>query len=1229
MLPPSKAIRASSGVVWACAALAAAVLGPALAAPDSTSPGKARVATVLSEESGAIVLRLEAPATAWETKNGYLYPASSGLGLTRELGRPEVPVVLERVGIPEGAQPVLTILESDSALGPTGRIGPVPRFVPVDPGSDERTRIDEEDETVYGTDAWYPAEAPVRLGQVGALREQPFVELIFTPVLHNAAQQSSRIYKSVTVRIDFGGAPLASSVEPDDPDFENVYQSGLVNARQARGFRGRARSAEKELESETDAALTEPGTFALRVISPIKTLAPVSAKYKLTINKNAIYRLTPAWVGSNAPDLLSQNPSKYRMDCLGQQIPITVVDANTDGTFNGSDYIEFYGQALTWDILSPDEWDSGDYTDNNVYWLYADSAAVVRAATRASAPTSGYTIPGEFADTSHHEVDRRFVLQVPADGLDHWYEEPPINATGGVPDSKTFTVATPGVSTTTPTASVKVRLLGDNYVNNYHRSTILVNGATVSGPVDWSGFTEFTQGPATFSQSMLSDGTPETTSVTVSLPLGCSPNPCPSRDTVYENWIEITYGRKFRVDTDADGDGTVLNDQTLTFTVPNQNTQFHVTGFTQNVAAIYEITKTLSGTPLVDPVRLTNAQVTGAAAPFSFDFQIAFDGTLPAQRQFIVSTVTGGTTSGVLVPAAAEQDTSMSCPTYCVPNLHSPGTGADWLVIANASFLDSTPGSAWQQLLARRASQGLAVKVVDVKDVYDEFSYGISDPQAIRDFLAYVYASWPRPAGVPLRYAVLLGDASFDYKNGYRSPVVRNLLSSYMRSVSSSNILGWMSDETYFAAVSGADGLPDLFLGRFPVHSVAETNAVAQKILNYETGPTGQAWQASNLFIADDDDTAFELIQDNQIAYWLSKAPDPPCSLCTYPSSYEYHRVYERLLPGDINQKATEANDRIIRNMNGLVDPSRDIGPGSAIVSFVGHGSWQDWGSNQSFFHTSVAPGDDVDDLTNGSKLSVVLVADCLAGSFTITSKPGGCSNDATRTCLVNADCISPGTCTNPAPPLDLNTAYSEDMLATPNKGAVGIFAPSHVTFSNEHTVVLDRFFGDVYGPRKIRKLGALLAGIQLEFSAGMDTVGMQSYALFADPATDLMVPAPRPPASVTATPGNQQVSLSWTASPDAPVTYNVYQSTQPGGPYTRVAASISGTTFTATSLANCQPYYFFVTALKSGFEGAWSHFNDGCGTGGSCLKATPVSPAAPSAPTGVSATDLETGGSV
>jgi hypothetical protein len=115
----------------------------------------------------------------------------------------------------------------------------------------------------------------------------------------------------------------------------------------------------------------------------------------------------------------------------------------------------------------------------------------------------------------------------------------------------------------------------------------------------------------------------------------------------------------------------------------------------------------------------------------------------------------------------------------------------------------------------------------------------------------------------------------------------------------------------------------------------------------------------------------------------------------------------------------------------------------------------------------------------------------------------------------------------------------------------------------------------------------------------------------------------------VTATPGNHQVSLSWTASPDGPTNYNVYRAQSASGPYTRVATNFAGTSFLSTSLTNCSDYYFFVTAFKSSFEGAWSHFNDGCGTGGSCLRATPMNPSAPSAPTGLVATDNENGGTV
>jgi len=78
-------------------------------------------------------------------------------------------------------------------------------------------------------------------------------------------------------------------------------------------------------------------------------------------------------------------------------------------------------------------------------------------------------------------------------------------------------------------------------------------------------------------------------------------------------------------------------------------------------------------------------------------------------------------------------------------------------------------------------------------------------------------------------------------------------------------ILGYMSDEGYFANATGgaADYTPDFLLGRWPVHSVSETNAIADKILAYEGADSTQAWAHDAVFVADDD-PSFESAQDRR-----------------------------------------------------------------------------------------------------------------------------------------------------------------------------------------------------------------------------------------------------------------------------------------------------------------------------------------------------------------------------
>jgi len=100
---------------------------------------------------------------------------------------------------------------------------------------------------------------------------------------------------------------------------------------------------------------------------------------------------------------------------------------------------------------------------------------------------------------------------------------------------------------------------------------------------------------------------------------------------------------------------------------------------------------------------------------------------------------------------------------------------------------------------------------------------------------------------------------------------------------------------------------------------------------------------------------------------------------------------------------------------------------------------------------------------------------------------------------------------------------------------------------------------------------------------------------------------APAAPLNLTATGGNQQVSLAWTASTGA-TSYNVKRAATNGGPYTTVA-SPAGTSYTDTTVTNGTTYYYVVTAVSASGESANS--NQASAT----PSATPPAPAPPTNP--------------
>ena len=120
--------------------------------------------------------------------------------------------------------------------------------------------------------------------------------------------------------------------------------------------------------------------------------------------------------------------------------------------------------------------------------------------------------------------------------------------------------------------------------------------------------------------------------------------------------------------------------------------------------------------------------------------------------------------------------------------------------------------------------------------------------------------------------------------------------------------------------------------------------------------------------------------------------------------------------------------------------------------------------------------------------------------------------------------------------------------------------------------------------------------------------------ALPATPTpTATPIPPPAPPTNLVATPGNAQVALNWDDNTEPDLNgYNVYRSTTPGGPYTKVnGALVAVSDYADTGLTNGTTYYYVVraentSALESGNSNEAS--------------ATPID-APPAAPTGLVAT--------
>ena len=127
----------------------------------------------------------------------------------------------------------------------------------------------------------------------------------------------------------------------------------------------------------------------------------------------------------------------------------------------------------------------------------------------------------------------------------------------------------------------------------------------------------------------------------------------------------------------------------------------------------------------------------------------------------------------------------------------STANNADYVIVSHADFL-----GALAPLKALREGEGHHVALIDVQDLYDEFSFGDETPQAIKDFMLRAHAAWHTPP----RFLLLVGNATQDPRDylgmGYTNYMPVQLVDTSLLEVPSDD---WYAD-------SDGDGQPDLAL---------------------------------------------------------------------------------------------------------------------------------------------------------------------------------------------------------------------------------------------------------------------------------------------------------------------------------------------------------------------------------------------------------------------------------
>lgn len=759
---------------------------------------------------------------------------------------------------------------------------------------------------------------------------------------------------------------------------------------------------------------------AQRIYSNGSVLA-TGSWYKISVDGPGIYKLDVPFLNSlgitgaipstqirvygNGGAMLSEANSSKPVDDL-QENAVQVVDGG-DGVLNGSDYVLLFAQG-------PHQWlkDSAArrfshrknlYSEKSFYFITVGGNGK-RISSQTNAPAAATTVTS-FDERYFQEQDSINFL---SSGKEWWGEE--FSSAPGRALTRNFPLPLPDVlvgSSATIITNVAARS-----VNAPSRFTVALNGQTVQqipvNAITTGVYDLFAQ------QALRSDNL----TMVANPVLQFTYIPGSFNSQGWLNWFEVFCRRSLVFPASKQ---LLFRDWN---SVGNSGVEFVVAG-ADAAAQVWDVTDPLQ------PVKM-NTTVNATTLRFTNDgFRL---------REYVCFS------TAFLTPRAEGKVANQ--------NLHN-SQNRDYLILTHPDFLPQA------QRLAQHHQQrnSLSVAVVTTEQVFNEFSSGTPDPTAIRDFVKMYFDKYNSTWSAKGKYLLLLGKASFDYKDRLRNNT--SLVPAY-QSVSSIDPLSTYTSDDFFGFLEDAEDINsgvvintlDIGIGRVPARTPEEAKNFVDKVIAYHSAAAYGPWRTNMNLIADDEDFNLHL-QDAETLSATIGSTNP---------LFNQQKIYLDAFQqesGSAGGRYPQANAAVNSN----------IFNGTLIWNYSGHGG------PLRLAEEVVIDQSIVNNWNNQNRLPLFITATC---DFA---------------------------------PYDNPTANSlgENLLVRPLTGAIALMTTTRVVFAFSNRVMNDNYLKVALQPDasgRYKSLGeAVRDAKNLTYQTFSDITNNRKFALLGDPALTLGFP--------------------------------------------------------------------------------------------------------------------------